>query len=153
MKKIVLISNFLFAVLLLSGCEDDLTVRQDALTAYTVEVNGNWNLFSISRNGEDLSGMLNITDNSIALNNDGTFNLSSSTIPFPTLKTTGARFTSGNWTFNDDFQPTKIHFSNGSSIVPVKLDKPLYGKNNNTLSFKFSLGCGTNSYLYQFKKN
>lgn len=152
MKKIILAARFIFIGLFLIGCEEELSVRQDALTDYAVDINGTWQLFSISRNGEDLSGKISFTDYTLDLNNDGTFNLSSSKVPFPTLRTSGASFISGNWAFNDDFQPTEIQFSNGPAVVPTRLDQPLFGSNNTTLSITFSLGCATNTYLYQFKK-
>lgn len=153
MKKIIIAASLLFGGMFLVGCEEDLTVRQDALNAFAVDINGSWELFSMSRNGEDLSGKLSFTDYSITINEDGTFSLSSSSVPFPTLKTTNNRFSNGTWRFDSDFQPTEIQFLNGSSIVPVKLDQPLFGTNNTNLSIEFSMGCGANTYLYQFKKN
>lgn len=151
MKNLLLIAGFLFAAILFTGCEDDLNVRQDALTNYNVDINGSWKLFSISRDGEDLSGKFGFTDYTLELN-DGTFSLSSSTVPFPTLKTTGVAFSSGSWSFNDDIYPTHIQFTNGSEVVPVKMAYPAYGTNNTSLVLEFSLGCSSNKYLYQFKK-
>ena len=146
-----MITVFFLAAILFTGCEEDLEVRQDALTNYEVDINGSWKLFSISRDGEDLSSKINFTDFTLELSN-GDFNLNSSTIPFPTLKTTGSAFSSGSWSFNDDIYPTHIQFTNGSDVVPVKLAYPAYGTNNSSLVLEFSLGCSANIYSYQFKK-
>jgi len=151
MRNLVLIAGFLFAAILFAGCEDDLEVRQDALTNYNVDINGSWKLFSISRDGEDLSSSIRFTDYTLELSN-GSFNLNSSAVPFPTLKTTGAAFSSGSWSFNDDIYPTHIQFTNGSEVVPVKMGFPAYGVNNSSLILEFSLGCSSNTYSYQFKK-
>ncbi len=152
MRNLILIAGFLFSAILFTGCEDDLNVRQDALTNFAVDINGSWKLFSISRDGEDLSSKFSFTDYTLELSDDGAFSLNSSTVPFPTLKTTITPFSSGSWSFNDDFFPTHIQFTNGSEVVPVKLAYPAYGTNNSSLALEFNLGCSSNIYLYQFKK-
>jgi len=152
MKSAIFKANLFFLVLILFGCEDELLVRQDALTPYAVSIEGTWELYSISRNGMDLTGVMDLTDSNIEFNGDGTFSLSSASMPFPTLRPSEAYFTSGGWSFNNDYQPTELQFSDGSARVPVKLDQPLYGNNNTTLALEFSLGCSTNTYVYQFKK-
>jgi len=107
-------------------------------------------LFSIERNGTSLAGhfdaALNLTIS------DGTFSLSSTTMPFPTLTTMVGDFSSGSWSFNDDYKPTGIQFTNGTDVVPVALSFPLYGMNNTSLGLEFSLGCGETTYKYHFKK-
>lgn len=152
MKNLLLTAGFLFAAILITGCEqDELNVRQDALTNYIVDIDGSWKLFSISRDGEDLSGKFSFKDYTLDVR-DRNFSLSSSTFPFPTLKTTGVPFSSGTLSFNDDVYPTQIQFSNGSEVVPVKLAYPAYGTNNTSLILEFNLGCSSNKYSYHFKK-
>lgn len=151
MKNSFLKASLLFATILITGCEDNLNVRQDALTNYAVDINGTWKLFSITRDGEDLSSKISFTDYTLELS-DGSFSLSSSTVPFPTLKSVTTPFSSGSWSFNDDYYPTQIQFTNGSEVIPVKLGYPAYGTNNSSLALEFSLGCSSNTYLYQFKK-
>lgn len=151
MRNLIKITGFFLLAILFAGCEDDSQVSQDALTNYAVDINGSWKLFSISRDGEDLSSKISFTGYTLELN-DNTFNLNSSTVPFPTLKTTGSAFSNGNWSFNDDIYPTHIQFTNGSEVIPVKMGYPAYGTNNSSLVLEFSLGCSTNIYSYQFKK-
>ena len=138
-------------VLFFFGCEDELLVRQDALTPYEVSIEGTWELYSLSRNGIDLTGVMDLSGKDIDFTNDGTFTLSSPSMPFPT-RSSEADFTTGTWRFNNDYQPTEMQFSDGSNRVPVKLDQPLYGTNNTTLALEFTLGCSANTYVYQFKK-
>jgi hypothetical protein len=152
MKIQLLKTSLIFFLILFCGCEDELELRQDALTPYEVSIDGAWELYSVSRNGADLTQVMDLTDVEIEFSNDGTFSLSSSKIPFPTLKSSSNSFTAGSWKFNNDFQPTSIQFSNGNAKVPVMLDQPLYGSNNTNLVFEFSLGCNANTYQYQFKK-
>jgi hypothetical protein len=151
MRNLIMITCFCLTVILFTGCEDNLNVRQDALTNYAVDINGNWKLFSISRNGEDLSSKISFADYTLELS-DGSFSVNSSTVPFPTLKSAITPFASGSWSFNDDYYPTHIQFTNGSEVISVKLGYPAYGTNNSSLTLEFSLGCNSNTYLYQFKK-
>ena len=132
MRNILLFSFFSLAFLI--ACEDESSsydVREDALINYKADINGDWSLFSIERNGTSLAGhfdaALNLTIS------DGTFSLSSTTMPFPTLTTMVGDFSSGSWSFNDDYKPTDIQFTNGTDVVPVALSFPLYGMNNTSL--------------------
>jgi hypothetical protein len=145
--------TLILSLVLLSACDDAETfdVREDSLIDYKIEINGEWSLHSIHRNGSDLSGQFNASALTLTIS-DGSFTLGSSALPFPTLKTSGTPFASGSWTFDDDFKPTNIQFTNGSDIVPASLSMPLFGKNNSSLGLQFSLGCGATTYVYHFKK-
>ena len=149
----IFIITLIFSLALFSACDDAETfdVREDALIDYKVEINGEWSLHSIHRNGTDLSGHFNASALTLSIT-DGSFTLGSSTLPFRTLKPSGTPFASGNWSFDDDFKPTNIQFTNGSEIVPADLSMPLFGKNNSSLGLQFSLGCGATTYVYHFKK-
>jgi hypothetical protein len=151
MRNILLIS--IFSLALFTACDDadSFDVREDALVDYKTDINGEWSLFSIERNGTDLSGVFNASAMTLTIT-DGAFSLNSSALPFPTLKTTSTQFDTGSWSFDDDYKPTSIQFTNGSEIVPVNLSFPLYGSNNNSLGLEFSLGCGATTYTYHFKK-
>ena len=117
MRNILFISFFSLAFLIACDDADSYDVREDALINYKTDINGQWSLYSIARGSTDLSAVhgtnLKLT---IA---DGTFTLSDPPIPFPTMTTTVADFSSGNWSFDDDYQPTKIQFTNGTDVVPV----------------------------------
>ncbi len=151
MRNIILFSFFSLAFFI--ACDDDAStydVREDALINYKADINGEWSSFSIERNGTSLSGSY---DAAMTLTiSDGAFSLSSTGLPFPTLTTTVADFNSGSWSFDDDYKPTSIQFSNGTDVVPVALSFPLYGMNNTSLGLEFSLGCGATKYKYHFKK-
>ena len=151
MINILLFSFFSLAFLM--ACDDDAStydVREDALINYKADINGEWSLFSIERNGTSLSGSY---DAAMTLTiSDGAFSLSSTGLPFPTLTTTVADFNSGSWSFDDEYKPTSIQFSNGTDVVPAALSFPLYGMNNTSLGLEFSLGCGETTYKYHFKK-
>ena len=145
--------TLILSLVLFSACDnaDSFDVREDALVDYKTDINGEWSLHSIHRNGTDLSQQFNASALTLTLS-DGSFSLSSSALPFPTLKTSGTPFSSGSWSFDDDFKPTNIQFTDGSDIVPASLSMPLFGKNNSSLGLEFSLGCGATTYKYHFKK-
>ena len=151
MRNILLISFFSLAFLIACDDADTYDVREDALINYKADINGEWSLFSIERGASDLSGVFG-TNLKLTLGSDGTFTLSDAKMPFPTLKTTVTDFSTGNWSFDDDYQPTKIQFTNGTDVVPVNILFPLYGKNNTSLGLEFSLGCSSVIYKYHFKK-
>ena len=57
MRNILLFSFFSLAFLI--ACEDESSsydVREDALINYKADINGDWSLFSIERNGTSLAG-------------------------------------------------------------------------------------------------
>ena len=62
MRNIILFSFFSLAFLI--ACDDDAStydVREDALINYKADINGEWSLFSIERNGTSLSGSYDAT--------------------------------------------------------------------------------------------
>ena len=150
MNKSILTFCLLSGLLFLS-CEEDPAVRQDALVNYKVDLMGDWAIFSVERNGEDISALLDYSTFSLQLG-DGTFSLANEQVPFPTLGFNDANFSSGAWEFDDDFSPTQIHFVDGGTRVPVQMSFPAYGLNNTSLGLEFSLGCSNTVYTYQFKK-
>ncbi len=150
MNKSISILGLVVAMLfIVIACEDETMVRQDALVNYEVDLLGDWSVFSVTRNGMDISSDLNYASFSLKLE-DGSFSLSG-VFPFPTLGQ-DMSFSSGTWEFNDDFAPTQIHFINGGDRVPVTMTFPAFGLNNTSLGLKFALGCTGNEYIYQFKK-
>ena len=147
MRNTLLSTLLLFSLVIFTSCEEDkFDVRQDALTEYAVNIQGIWTLHSLYRNGEDLSGIFDASSLTLTLG-DGTFSIGSTNLPFPTLKTTGTPFDSGTWSFDDDYKPTKIHFTDSSGDVVTNLSFPLYGNNQTSLGLEFSLGCGQTSYM------
>lgn len=152
MRNIFFLSLIL-SLALFTACDEakSFDVREDALVNYAADINGTWTLHSISRNGVDISGHFNASALTLTID-ESSFSLGSSSLPFPTLKTTGSPFSSGSWSFDDDYQPTNIQFTNGTEVVPTSLSFPLYGSNNTSLGLEFSLGCGATSYMYHFKK-
>jgi hypothetical protein len=151
MKNILFLTLFISLAFFTACDSEEFEVRQDSLENVKADASGEWTLFSITRNKTDISEHFDTSGMKLTLSG-ANFTLSSSSFPFPTLKTTGTAFSTGNWAFDDDYQPSVIHFKGGSETVPVNLTYPLYGKNNNSLGLEFSLGCGASTYQYQFKK-
>ena len=72
MRNILLISIFSLAFFTACDDADSFDVREDALVNYKTDINGEWSLFSIKRNGTDLSGVFNASAMTLTIA-DGAF--------------------------------------------------------------------------------
>ena len=113
--------NILFLTLTLSlamfiSCDeaDSFDVRQDALVNYVTDINGTWTLHSVHRDGTDITSHMPSATGLTLQVEAGSFTLGSSNLPFPTLGNARTPFSSGSWSFDDDYQPTSINFTNGT---------------------------------------
>lgn len=151
--------NILFLTMTLSlamfiSCDeaDSFDVRQDALVDYVTDINGTWTLHSVHRDGTDITSHIPSATGLTLQVEAGSFTLGSSNLPFPTLGNARTPFSSGSWSFDDDYQPTSINFTNGTDVIVTSLAMPLYASNNSSMGLTFSMGCGATSYQYNFKK-
>ncbi len=149
MKKILTIC-FLF--ILITNCEEDVTLNPDGFTEFPVNIQGSWTVNKATQNGNDITEKLNFETFSINLNYEGnqpsTFTIPTFNVPF------GIDFSSGTWKFNDITYPTALIFTDNNGIsstvefsqIPVNSGTP-------NLKLKFKLGCDANTYIYSFNKN
>lgn len=149
MKKILAMCCL---ILLVTNCEEDVTLNPDGFTEFPVNINGSWTIEKATQNGIDITDKLDFETFTLNLNYDGdqptTFSIPTFNVPF------GIDFSSGTWMFDDITYPTKLIFTstNGTSSTVDLSTIPLVS-GINTLNLSFDLGCDSNIYVYSFKNN
>jgi hypothetical protein len=149
MRKILVICCLF---LLVTNCEEDVTLNPEGFKELPVNINGNWTIDKATQNGTDITDKLDFETFTINLNYDGdqptTFSIPVFNVPF------GIDFSTGSWVFDDITYPTKLIFtsSNGNTTT-VDLDTiPLVSGVDN-FNLTFNTGCDSNIYVYNFKNN
>jgi len=114
--------------------------------AVPLDVSGNWKIISASRNGVDITSLMDFTRFKLNLNEDGLYSIDNY-LPFIAKKT------SGKWAVDDPVFPFRLFFSDtdGSNEIVAALSYPITnGKRQIILTF--SPGCSGNTYSYTFEK-
>jgi len=105
-----------------------------------LDVAGNWQIISASRNGSDITSTLAFTRFKLNLNENGMYSIENY-LPFVTKKT------SGRWAIDDPVFPFRLFFydTDGSNEIVAILNYQIYeGKRRIILTF--SPGCASNTY-------
>ena len=149
MKKILAICCLF---LLITNCEEDVTLNPDGFTEFNVKIPGTWTVNKATQNGNDITEKLAFETFSLILNYEGdqpsTFSIPSFNVPF------GTDFTAGTWNFDDITYPTKIIFkSSTGTTAAVDFAQLPIATGTNKINLKFTLGCEANTYIYTFKNN
>lgn len=123
---------------------DDLKTGK---TEVNLDVSGNWQVISASRNGVDITTLLEFTRFKLNLNENGMFTIENY-LPFVTKET------SGKWAIDDPVFPFRLSFydSNGSNEIVATLNYPVV-EGKRRIMLTFSPGCASNTYSYIFEKN
>lgn len=149
MKRILALCCML---LLITNCEDDVTLNPDAFTEFPVNIKGSWTINKATQNGNDITSKLEFESFTLNLDYEGsqpsTFSIPTFNVPF------GIDFSSGTWQFDDITYPTKLIFKSSSGTsTSVNISTIPVATGNNNLNLSFDLGCEANTYIYSFKKN
>ena len=131
---------------MISSCdtfEDEMT--PDSYSETIKHVDGNWRLFTVSRNGIDITKYMDFSRFHIVLNKDNTYEIKNY-LPF---------IVKGNGTCSvDDPQfPFHLIFREDGADETVETEIGfLTVDGERQLTIKLSPGCHTNTYVYTFKQ-
>lgn len=127
----------------LSSCEDAIS---EMATEETVkDITGSWKVVQLTRNGEDLSQRLDLSDFRIDFNADGTYTLAEQ-LPFIADASGSYRLSDPQYPFSLILRPAGIE----EDVVARFQFPTVAGKRQ--LSLSFSLGCESNTYQYNFER-
>lgn len=147
MKLKIQIAALLFALLgFVSACntfKDE--IAPDSYTEAPKQLDGKWQLKTVSRNGTDISETMDFSQFRLIMNKDNTYTLENY-LPFIVKK-------NGTWKADDLTYPFFLTFQEeGTENEAItEITYPIVkGKRHITLTI--SPGCGGNSYIYSFEK-
>ncbi|MGO3108895.1 MAG: DUF5004 domain-containing protein [Sphingobacterium sp.] len=137
---LIAVSSFL----VMSSCEDEIS-KISSGDEPIKEIAGKWHVVQLSRNGEELSERMDMTNFSIEFKPDGTYSVAEQ-LPFMLQG-------SGNYRLNDPQYPFSLLMSaqDDGQELAVSMQYPVV-KGERQLSLSFSLGCSGNTYQYNFER-
>ena len=147
MRYKIQIMTLLFVLLgLANSCDtfkDDIT--PETYAEMPKQLDGKWQLMTVSRNGTDITTVMDFSNFCLFLNKDNTYTIKNY-LPFLVKK-------DGTWSVDDPEYPFHLAFKeNGNDAeVSSEIKYPITkGKRQITLSL--SPGCASNTYVYVFEK-
>ncbi|WP_245893035.1 DUF5004 domain-containing protein [Parapedobacter indicus] len=132
-----------FGLTALSSCEDGISNVSTAEAAK--DITGSWKVVQLTRNGEDLSERLDLTDFRIDFNPDGTYTLAEQ-LPF-------IANAPGTYSLSDPQYPFALILrpEGVQEDVVARFQFPVV-EGERQLSLSFSLGCESNVYQFNFER-
>lgn len=131
---------------MLSSCDtfrDEIT--PDSYSETIKHVDGNWRLFTVSRNGIDITEYMDFSRFHIVLNKDNTYEIKNY-LPFIVKG-------NGTWSVDDPQFPFHLIFREDGADKTVETEIGFLTVNGERqLTIKLSPGCHTNTYVYTFKQ-
>lgn len=147
MRLKIQITALLFALLgIVSACntfKDEIT--PDSYAEVPKHLDGKWQLKTVSRNGMDITEVMDFSQFRLILNKDNTYAIENY-MPFLVKK-------NGTWKTDDPTYPFFLTFQEEGSDREAKTEITypiVQGKRHITLTI--SPGCSSNSYVYSFEK-
>lgn len=131
---------------MISSCdtfEDEMA--PDSYSETIKHVDGNWRLFTVSRNGIDITKYMDFSRFHIVLNKDNTYEIKNY-LPFIVKG-------NGTWSVDDPQFPFHLIFREDGADETVETEIGfLTVDGERQLTIKLSPGCHTNTYVYTFKQ-
>ena len=109
-------------------------------------INGNWQLKTVSRNGIDITNIMDFSQFHLLLNEDGTYKIQNY-LPFV------VEAPEGKWEIDNPQYPFHLKFfeaGTGETVTASMKFPTVNGKR--IISISFSPGCYSNTYVYVFEK-
>ena len=131
---------------MISSCdtfEDEMT--PDSYSETIKHVDGNWRLFTVSRNGIDITKYMDFSRFHIVLNKDNTYEIKNY-LPFIVKG-------NGTWSVDDPQFPFHLIFREDGADETVETEIGfLTVDGERQLTIKLRPGCHSNTYVYTFKQ-
>ena len=136
----------LLSVMAVLSCDDDPEQNPEGFTEFVTNIDGDWKIDQVLQNGNDITNFIDFQSFSLQLSYENgmpsSYTLSNLTTPFVLGQA------SGNWSFDDPVYPTKINFSDGTSL-------DIQGavlSGGDELTVIVPMGCTSNTYTYRLSK-
>ena len=124
--------------------KDEMT-SSDAYVIGEKDLSGTWQLYTVTRNGTDISSAMDFTDFHLVLNENQTYTIENY-LPF--IVDTG-----GYWYVDDPEYPFFLSFieEGSSTLVEIEITYPVVNGERN-IQLSISPGCYSNTYVYTFER-
>lgn len=133
----------LFSLFVLAGLASCKTEKFAPVTESGKDISGNWMVVAATRNGTDLTTLVDFSQFRINFN-AGSYTLTNK-LPFIVSQ-------NGTYSLDDPQYPFQIAFkAAGGSTVSTSFNYPIVN-GVRTLTLNFSPGCPQNAYVYTLKK-
>ena len=131
---------------MISSCDTfEHEMTPDSYSETIKHVDGNWRLFTVSRNGIDITKYMDFSRFHIVLNKDNTYEIKNY-LPFIVKG-------NGTWSVDDPQFPFHLIFREDGADETVETEIGfLTVDGERQLTIKLSPGCHTNTYVYTFKQ-
>ena len=146
LHKITKLIFILFTLTLLGACDKFSATESDVFEETDKDLSGVWKLEKVTRNGIDITELMDFTQFSLDLNKDGTY-VVENYLPFVVKD-------DGKWQVDDPLYPFHLIFkTEGSNQDEVSVEiEYMIVNGKRSLSIDLSPGCFSNVYTYVFNR-
>ncbi len=145
-NNIIKVFFVLLSMTMLNACDKFSATESDVFEETRKDLSGNWKLEKVTRNGIDITELMDFTKFSLDLKEDGNYVIENY-LPFVVKNT-------GKWQVDDPLYPFHLIFEEeggGSEEVSVEI-KYMMVNGKRSLSIDLSPGCFSNAYTYVFNR-
>lgn len=145
-NKIIRAVFVLLSMTLFYGCDQFSATESEVFEETYKDLSGNWRLDKVTRNGIDITPLMDFSKFSLELNANGSYVIENY-LPFVVKN-------SGKWQVDDPLYPFHLIFEEESADakeVSVEIEYMIVN-GKRSLSIDLSPGCFTNAYTYVFNR-
>lgn len=146
LHKITKLVLMLLSLAMLNACDKFSATESDVFEETYKDLSGIWKLEKVTRNGMDITGLIDFTKFSLDLKEDGNYMIENY-LPFVVKNT-------GKWQVDDPLYPFHLIFEEEGSnqeAVSVEIEYMIVN-GKRSLSIDLSPGCFSNTYTYVFNR-
>lgn len=143
--KIQVIAYILIAFVFFNSCDSFKDDEYDDYKEVPKNIDGVWRIKTVSRNGIDITKMMDFSEFRLNLNQDGSYSIDNY-LPFAVKE-------DGQWRVDDPEYPFNLIMreKNSGEDVSIRLKYPIL-EGRRIMSVSVSPGCYSNTYQYVFEK-
>jgi hypothetical protein len=145
-NKITKVAFVLLTTVMLSTCDKFSTTETDLFEETEKDLSGVWKLRKVTRNGIDITTLMDFSQFSLDLKEDGEYVIGNY-LPFVVKN-------AGKWNVDDPLYPFHLIFEEeGGNTEEVSVEiEYMIVNGKRSLSIEHSPGCFSNSYTYVFDR-
>lgn len=145
-NNIIKVVFVLLSMITLNACDKFSATESDVFEEAHKDLSGSWKLEKVTRNGIDITELMDFTKFSLDLKEDGNYVIENY-LPFVVKNT-------GKWQVDDPLYPFHLIFEEeggDSEEVSVEIEYMIVN-GKRSLSIDLSPGCFSNTYTYVFNR-
>lgn len=145
-NKMIKVTFMLLSIIMLNACDKFSATESDVFEETHKDLSGVWKLEKVTRNGIEITELMDFSKFSIELKEDGNY-LIENYLPFVVKN-------NGKWQVDDPLYPFHLIFEeDGGSSAEVSVEiEYVIVNGKRSLAVDLSPGCFTNEYTYVFNR-